>query len=101
MNSVCSIYAQSEVLHYISKKAKKEDTAAGVNRAMAERVATMARKMHLSPKFTISGGVAKNIGVVKSLEQILNVNFQKLPIDSQLIGAFGAAHFAKRNYLKI
>jgi len=98
MNSVCSIYAQSEVLYYISKKVKKEDIAAGINRAMAERVVSLFRKLYLQPEFTISGGVAKNIGVVKNLEQILNIKFKNLPIDSQLVGAFGAAHFAQRNF---
>ncbi|MBD3354138.1 MAG: hypothetical protein GF364_21835 [Candidatus Lokiarchaeota archaeon] len=97
MTSVCSIYAQAEVLQYISKKARKEDIAAGINKAMAERVITMTKKLSLEPKYTISGGVAKNIGVVYNMEKILGIKFEKLPIDTQLVGALGAAFFAKDN----
>jgi predicted CoA-substrate-specific enzyme activase len=95
LSSVCSIYAQSEVLNYISRKIKKQDIAAGINFAMAKRVQKMTEKISLSGEFTITGGVAKNIGVVKSLENLMNVEFQPLPVDSQLIGALGAAIFAK------
>ncbi len=94
MTSVCSIYAQSEVLRFISKKARKEDIAAGINRAMADRVVSMTRKLALQPEFTISGGVAKNKGVVSCLEDTLGIQFEPLPVDPQLVGALGAAHFA-------
>ena len=99
ISSVCSIYTQSEVLNYISRKIKKHDIAAGINYAMAKRVQKMTEKISLSPEYTITGGVAKNIGVVKSLESLMNVEFQPLAVDSQLIGALGAAVFAK-SYMK-
>ena len=99
LSSVCSIYAQSEVLNYISRKIKKQDIAAGINHAMAQRVHKMTEKIALSPKYTITGGVAKNVGVVHSLERFMNVQFQPLSVDSQLIGALGAAVFAK-SYIK-
>jgi predicted CoA-substrate-specific enzyme activase len=95
MSSVCSIYAQMEVLKLISKKIKKEDILAGINRAMAERVVNMTRKMRIKPTYTMSGGVAKNTAVVKYISQLLQIDFMPLPIDSQLVGALGAAHFAK------
>ncbi|MBN2157668.1 MAG: 2-hydroxyglutaryl-CoA dehydratase [Candidatus Lokiarchaeota archaeon] len=95
LSSECSIYAQSEVLNYISRKIKKADIAAGINHAMAQRVHKMTEKINLQPKFTITGGVAKNVGVVKALERLMKVEFQSLSIDSQLIGALGAAIFAK------
>ena len=95
LSSVCSIYAQSEVLNYISRKIKKQDIAAGINTAMAKRVHKMTEKISLTEKYTITGGVAKNIGVVKSLERLMNIEFQPLSIDAQLIGALGAAIFAK------
>jgi len=95
LSSECSIYAQSEVLNYISRKIKKQDIAAGINYAMAKRVQKMTEKISLSPEFAITGGVAKNAGVVKNLETLLNLNFQPLSVDSQLIGALGAAIFAQ------
>ncbi len=99
ISSVCSIYTQSEVLNYISRKIKKQDIAAGINYAMAKRVEKMTEKISLHPKFTVTGGVAKNVGVVKSLESLMNVEFQPLAVDSQLIGSLGAAVFAK-SYVK-
>lgn len=95
ITSVCSIYAQAEVLRYLSRKTKPVDVAAGVNRAMAERVVSMARKLVLRPAYTISGGVAKNVGVREHLERLLDVEFTPLPVDPQLIGALGAAYFAR------
>ena len=100
MNSVCSIYAQSEVLKHISRKAKKQDIAAGINVAMAERVFVMTRKMSLKSKYLISGGVAKNIGVVKNLETMMGIRFEESDQDPQIIGALGAAHFAKDAFLR-
>jgi predicted CoA-substrate-specific enzyme activase len=100
MSSMCSIYAQTEVLKYISKKAKKEDIAAGINKSMAERVLLMTKKLRMQANYTMSGGVAKNRGVVENLEKMLNIKFLQLPIDSQLIGALGAAYFAQEYYNK-
>jgi predicted CoA-substrate-specific enzyme activase len=94
ISSVCSIYTQSEVLNYISRKIKKHDIAAGINHAMAKRVEKMTEKISLTEKYTITGGVAKNIGVLKYLESLMGVKFQPLSVDSQLIGALGAAVFA-------
>lgn len=94
LSSICSIYAQSEVLSYISRKIKRQDIAAGINFAMAKRVHKMIETIPLSIQHTITGGVAKNIGVVKSLERLMDVKFQPLQVDSQLIGALGAAIFA-------
>ncbi len=99
INSTCSIYAQSEVLHYISKKAKIKDITAGINRAMAERVVLMAKKIKatLEPSFVLSGGVAKNKGVVQELQRILGMKFQSINIDPQLVGALGAAFIGQEN----
>ncbi|MHA1734377.1 MAG: acyl-CoA dehydratase activase [Promethearchaeota archaeon] len=97
MNSTCSIYAQAEVLQYIARKTRKEDIAAGISRAMAERVAGLVRKLAVAPEFTITGGVAKNAGVVRALEDILGVEFRPLSFDPQLVGALGAARFARES----
>ncbi|GAB4323809.1 MAG: hypothetical protein Kow0069_29100 [Promethearchaeota archaeon] len=94
ITSSCSIYAQAEVLRHLAQKAKIADVAAGVNRAMAERVQKMAARLTLDPQFVVTGGVAKNAGVVWELERLMKVKFNSLPFDPQLVGALGAAHFA-------
>jgi len=98
LKSTCSIYAQAEVLQYISSGVKKPNIAAGINKAMAERVYSMSKRVKIRPDVVISGGVAKNIGVVGYLEDMIGNKFLKLPIDPQIIGALGAAVVAKERY---
>jgi len=98
LTSICSIYAQAEVLQLISQKSRKEDIAAGVNSAMAERTAALARKLVLREKMAVTGGVAKNKGVVQNLERILGIKFTPLPVDPQIIGALGAAYIAQESH---
>ena len=96
----CSIFAQAEVIQHINDGNKTRDIAAGVNKAMAERVINLAEKVGIQQEITVTGGVAKNIGVYKNLEKILNVEFTKLDEDPQIVGALGAAILAKRSFEK-
>ena len=96
----CSIFAQAEVIQHINDGHKTKDIAAGVNKAMAERVINLAEKVGILEEITVTGGVAKNIGVYTNLENILNVKFTKLEEDPQVVGALGAAILAKRSYEK-
>ena len=67
IKSTCSIYAQAEVLHYVSSGYKKANIAAGINKAMAERVVSIAKRIkRINPDLVISGGVAKNIAAGRS-----------------------------------
>ncbi len=94
----CSIYAETEVLHYMQRGVAKEDIAAGVNRSMAERIYYLARRVGVEREVTLTGGVAKNMGVKQELEKILNVKFADLGVDPQIVGALGAAIFAMEKY---
>lgn len=98
IKSTCSIYAQAEVLQFVSAGYKKENVAAGINKAMAERVHSMAKRVKFKKEIVISGGVAKNIGVVRYLEDMLKVKFLKMPVDPQIVGALGAAVIAEQRY---
>jgi len=98
LKSTCSIYAQAEVLQCINSGFKKTNIAAGINKAMAERVYSMSKKVKMRPDVVISGGVAKNAGVVGYLEEMIGIEFLKLPIDPQIIGALGAAVIAQERY---
>jgi predicted CoA-substrate-specific enzyme activase len=101
LKSTCSIYAQAEVLQHISSGVKKPNIAAGINKAMAERVYTMTKRVKIRPDVVISGGVAKNVGVVGYLEEMINTKFLRLPIDPQIIGALGAAVIAQERYKRM
>ncbi len=101
LKSTCSIYAQAEVLQHISSGVKKPNIAAGINKAMAERVHSMSRRVKVRPDVVISGGVAKNVGVVNYLEEMIGQKFLRLPIDPQIIGALGAAVIAQERFKRI
>jgi predicted CoA-substrate-specific enzyme activase len=94
LSSRCSIFCETEVLHYLQRGTDKADIAASVNRAMAERVAALARRVGVEPEVTMSGGVAKNPAVKAELERILGVRMRPCPVDPQIVGALGAAVLA-------
>ena len=95
ITNMCSIYAESEVLHYVYEGKNPAEIAAGINHAMAERVNSLVKRVGVEKDVCITGGVAKNIGVVKNLEEMLQVNAEALPVDPQIVGAIGASLFAK------
>ena len=98
--SKCSIYSRLEVMQLISDGIKKPALAAAINKAMADRVINLAAKVGLEADIAVSGGVAKNIGVVSNMERMIGTKFKPFPVDPQIIGALGAALVAKKAYLK-
>ncbi len=94
----CSIYAETEVIHFLQRGTSREDIAAGVNRSMAERIYYLARRVGVEREATLTGGVAKNRGVRYELERILGVKFIDLGVDPQIVGALGAAIFAMEKF---
>ncbi len=96
LSSRCGIFCETEVLRFLQRGADRADIAAGVNRAMAERVAALVRRVGAEPEVTMSGGVAKNPGVKEELERILGLRIRHCPVDPQIVGALGAAVLAKR-----
>ncbi len=96
LSSRCSIFCETEVLHYLQQGVDRADIAASVNRAMAERVAALARRVGIEPDVTMTGGVAKNAAVKAELKRILGVKMVPCPVDPQIVGALGAAILASR-----
>ncbi len=96
MSNRCGIFVETEVLHHLQRGAAREDVAAGINRAMAERVLALVRRVRPEPRVMLTGGVAKNIAVKTALENMLKVRMAPSGIDPQLIGAYGAACLAQR-----
>jgi activator of 2-hydroxyglutaryl-CoA dehydratase len=62
-------------------------------------VATLARRLKIEPDVVLTGGVAKNIGMVKAMKEILGYDLL-VPEEPLLTGALGAAILAKENYMK-
>ncbi len=97
LSSRCSIFAETEVLHYLQKGVDKSDLAAGIARSMADRVMALVRRVGVEKEVMMTGGVAKNIAVRAELEKMLGVRMVSPSIDPQLIGAYGAAVVARRS----
>ncbi|HOJ14346.1 MAG TPA: acyl-CoA dehydratase activase [Deltaproteobacteria bacterium] len=93
--STCTVWAQAEVIHHLNAKKDIADIAHAVNRAMAARVAILARGVGIERDLVMTGGVAKNKGVTSTLEELLGTGIRRLRLDPQVIGALGAAVIAK------
>lgn len=96
ITSQCSVFAESEVITLLNEGAEIADIAAGINEAIAARLSSLARKVGLEEEVTVSGGCAKNRGLIMALEKKLGVQVKKLDMDPQVIGALGAALIAGR-----
>lgn len=90
----CSVMTQIEVKHLVVEGVDTADIAAGITRSVANDVMLLLYRFNVKKDIAITGGIAKNIGVVKSLEEMLGMELVELPADPQLIGAIGAAVFA-------
>jgi (R)-2-hydroxyacyl-CoA dehydratese activating ATPase len=93
--TTCTAWAQAEVIVHLNTNTRKADLAAGINEAMAARVGILAKAVGLEKDACMTGGVAKNVGVLEALEKHLNLPLRRLRVDPQIIGALGAAVFAK------
>lgn len=93
--ATCTAWAQAEVIMHLNTNTSKADLAAGINNAMAVRVAILAKSVGVQKDVCMTGGVAKNAGVVSAMEKQLNVPIRRLRVDPQVMGALGAAVFAR------
>jgi predicted CoA-substrate-specific enzyme activase len=94
ITSMCSIFIDTEVLCYVNEGEDLADITAGINHALAHRIKALVARIGVTDDVCITGGVAKNNGVVKSIEDILGIKILKMPEDPQIIGALGAALIA-------
>lgn len=97
LSARCSIFAETEVLHYLQKGMDRSDLASGITRSMADRVMALVRRVGAEKEVMMTGGVAKNIAVRSELEKMLGLRMLAPSIDPQLIGAYGAAVMARRS----
>ncbi len=91
--TVCTVFVESDILSYLAQGKTGADILGGVHIAIAKRTLSLARRLTIEPEITMTGGVARNIGMVQALEQVLGQTIQVSP-DAQFIGAVGAALFA-------
>lgn len=99
ISSLCTIFAQQEVVALISRGEKLENILAGLHDALASRIAALARRLGIEPDLVLTGGVAKNIGMVRAMKESLGCEIF-IPEEPLLTGALGAAILAKEIYMK-
>jgi predicted CoA-substrate-specific enzyme activase len=98
ITSTCTVFAESEVVALRAEGRVVEDLAAGIFKAIATRISLMGAGIGFNKEIVFTGGVAKNIGVKKALEDVINVDIIK-PAKPQITGALGAALIARDQVL--
>lgn len=93
VSSVCVVFAKSEALGLLKAGYTKNKVIAAYCQAMAERVVSLLERIGVEEGFFITGGIAKNPGVVKRIEKLLGIKALDTKVDSQIAGALGAALF--------
>jgi predicted CoA-substrate-specific enzyme activase len=93
ISTTCTVFAESEVLSWLGKGKRIEDILLGVHQSIAGRSTGLLWRVGIEPEVTFTGGVAKNIAMIESLEKAMGcrVNVSE---DSHFMGALGAALFA-------
>ena len=95
VSSTCVIFAKSEAVGLLRKGWPKEKVLAAYSSAMAHRVAKLLERIKVEKDFAITGGIAKNEGVVKRIEAELKIKALEPKHDTQIAGALGGTLFAK------
>jgi predicted CoA-substrate-specific enzyme activase len=90
VSSICTVFAESEVVSLLANGQDKADIAAALYQAIARRVTGMVGQVGLREKVVMTGGVAKSIGIIQALERKLGTTLL-IPEEPQIVGAYGAA----------
>jgi len=93
MNAQCTVFAESEVITLLHKKTSKADMARAIHDAIADRITSMVRRVGIENDIALIGGVARNIGFVKSLNEDLETEVL-IPENPEFTSALGAAIIA-------
>jgi benzoyl-CoA reductase subunit A len=91
VSSTCVVYAKSEATGLLRKGWSTEEVLAAYCKAMAERIYSLVERLGIQPAFAITGGMAKNRGVIERLMPMIGLEAAKTEWDTQIAGAVGAA----------
>ena len=95
----CTVFAESEVITLVGEGKPTDEIAAGIEMAVAKRCFVMAKKAGATDSITLTGGCAKNAGLKQAIEHVLKFKVVDLKTDPQLMGALGAAEYARQKGL--
>lgn len=94
ISSLCTVFAESEVVSLVSEGREVEDILHALNKAVADRTVSLLERGRPGGKIAMTGGVAKNLGVVRAIEERLGKSMMVYH-EPQIVGALGAALIAK------
>jgi len=93
VSSICVVYAKSEAIGLLRKGWTTEQVLAAYCKAMAERIYSLIERLGINPEFAVTGGMAKNRGVMDRLMPLIKLERMNTEWDPQIAGAVGAALF--------
>jgi predicted CoA-substrate-specific enzyme activase len=96
LSNQCVVFAETEIVSLVNEGRPKNEIISGLHRAMAARVASLAKGIGIEDEVAFTGGVAKNPGMQRALADVLGMRLVPLETDPQLNGALGAAIIASK-----
>lgn len=99
VSSICAVFAESEVISHIHREVPKECILAGLHKAVAGRILEILGRVGIKSDVAVTGGVAKNRAIIQELEKKIGLKVT-VPPEPQIIGALGAALFAREKAAK-
>lgn len=98
ISSMCVVFAESEVVSHVHRDPPVPiaNILAGIHESMVDRLFGMAQRVGMQPQVVMTGGVSKNIGIIRAMESKLGATVL-VPEDPQIVGALGAALVAQQS----
>ena len=90
LNSMCTVFAESEVISLLSKGTPREEVALGIHKSIVERVKSMLQRVSVKEELVFAGGASLNSCMVSLVQKEIGMNVYR-PDTPQIIGALGAA----------
>jgi predicted CoA-substrate-specific enzyme activase len=93
LTTTCAVFAESEIVAEIHRGSSREDILWGVHESVASKIASISRRIAIEPELVVTGGVARNIGVIEALKSQLSMEI-RVPETPEICGALGSALIA-------
>lgn len=100
ISSTCTVFAESEVLSFVSRGKEPPDILAGLHASIVNRSYSLMQRVGVEPEVTFTGGVSRNEGMVRAMGQRLGFPVNVSPL-SQYMGAIGAAVIGRERTLEV
>ncbi|MFQ5662631.1 MAG: acyl-CoA dehydratase activase [Terriglobia bacterium] len=100
ISSICAVLAESEVINHVTAGKAVEDILRGAHNSISERLVALVRQVGAQPEITLTGGVTKNRGMVRALEERLGTRLN-VSAHSEYAGALGAALLARQRWQRL